>query len=141
MPQLSVGAIFSLWYGALGLLSAGWLAASLRASRQPTERGWLAMFALSSILMLASTPICWNHYFLWTLPAALFLGHRPRLLGILAAANLGVTLCWVIRALGGHMMIALALFGLILTDLANPSFTGGNRPQDDGQETTNFSRN
>jgi len=38
-------------------------------------------------------------------------------------------------------MIALGLFGLILTDLANPSFTGGNRPQDDGQETTNFSRN
>ncbi|MBV8488232.1 MAG: DUF2029 domain-containing protein [Planctomycetaceae bacterium] len=141
LPRLSVRAIFGLWYGALGLLSAGWLAASLRASGQPPERGWLAMFALSSILMLASTPICWNHYFLWTLPAALFLGHRPRLLGILAAANLGVTVCWAVRALGGHMMIALGLFGLILTDLGNPSFAAGNRPQDDGQETTNFSRN
>ena len=92
LPRQSVRAIFGLWYGTVGLLAAGWLAAALRASGQPPERGWLAMFALSSILMLVSTPICWNHYFLWTLPAALFLRHRPRLLGTLAAANLGVTL-------------------------------------------------
>jgi hypothetical protein len=141
LPRLSVRAIFGLWYGTVGLLTAGWLAAAFLASGLPPGRSWLAIFALSSILMLASTPICWNHYFLWTLPAALFLGHRRRLLGTLAAANLGVTLCPAARALGGHMMIAIGLFGLVLADLANSSSAGGDCPQDTGQETTNFSRN
>jgi alpha-1,2-mannosyltransferase len=94
--------------------------------------------------MLASTPICWNHYFLWTLPAALFLRHRPRILWALAAANLGVTLSPAARAVGGHMMIAIGLFGLVLTDLASSGSDGGigeSGASVSGQETTNFSRN
>jgi alpha-1,2-mannosyltransferase len=141
LPRLSVRTILGLWYGTLGLLGVSWLAAAALAWSQPSERGWLAMFALGSILMLASTPICWNHYFLWTLPAALFLRHRTRILQALAVANLGVTLSPAARALGSHMMIAIGLFGLVLADLANSKSVGGSGRPDLGQETTNFSRN
>ena len=67
--------------------------------------------------MLAVTPICWNHYFLWTLPAALFLIHRPRLLLTAAVLSLAITLCPPARAAGGHMIMALGLFGLVVHDV------------------------
>ena len=67
--------------------------------------------------MLAVTPICWNHYFLWTLPAALFLIHRPRLLLTAAVLSLAFTLWPPARAAGGHMVMALGLFGLVVHDL------------------------
>jgi hypothetical protein len=82
------------------------------------------MFALTSIAMLAATPICWNHYFLWTLPAALFLIDRPRLLVALAAVSLVVTATPAARGLGGHMLIALGLYLLVLHDLRREAGCG-----------------
>jgi len=109
--------IFAIWYGALALLAGAWLCALVPAARVPPERAWLAMFALTSIVMLASTPICWNHYFLWTLPAALFLLRRPRLLIVLALLSLGITTWPPARSLGCHMMMAISLFFLVVHDL------------------------
>ena len=68
--RLPLQTIFAIWYGSVAALAGAWLFALVPAARVPPERGWLAMFALTSIVMLASTPICWNHYFLWTMPAA-----------------------------------------------------------------------
>ncbi len=112
-----LGTIFTIWYGALAALAGAWLCALVPAARVPPERGWLAMFALTSIVMLASTPICWNHYFLWTMPAALFLLHRPRLLIMLALLSLGITVWPAARSLGCHMMLAIGLFFLVVHDL------------------------
>jgi len=75
------------------------------------------MFALTSIVMLAATPICWHHYFLWTMPAALFLLHRPKLLIMLALLSLGITMWPAARSLGCHMMMAIGLFVVVIHDL------------------------
>jgi alpha-1,2-mannosyltransferase len=115
--RLPLGTIFAIWYGALAALAGAWLFALVPAARMPPERAWLAMFALTSIVMLASTPICWNHYFLWTMPAALFLLHRPKLLIMLALLSLGITMWPAARSLGCHMMIAIGLFFLVVHDL------------------------
>jgi alpha-1,2-mannosyltransferase len=124
LPQLSTNWIFAVWYGTLVVLAGGWLVALRRASGVAADRAWLAMFALTSIIMLASTPICWNHYFLWTLPAALFLLHRPRLLLATAVLSLGVT-CWpAARSLGCHMIIAIGLYGLVVRDLSPKTALG-----------------
>jgi Glycosyltransferase family 87 len=117
LPRLPIGCLFTVWYTILGALAVGWLCAVRRAAQVPPERGYLAMFALTSIFMLAVTPICWNHYFLWTLPAALFLIHRPRLLLTAAVLSLAFTLWPPARAAGGHMVMALGLFGLVVHDL------------------------
>ena len=115
--RLPLQTIFAIWYGSVAALAGGWLFALVPAARVPPERGWLAMFALTSIVMLASTPICWNHYFLWTMPAALFLLHRPKLLIMLALLSLGITMWPAARSLGCHMMMAIRLFIVVVHDL------------------------
>jgi hypothetical protein len=124
--RLPVRTIFAVWYGALAVLAGAWLCAVVPAARVQPERGWLAMCALTSIVMLASTPICWNHYFLWTMPAALFLLHRPRLLITLALLSFGVTMLPAARSLGCHMMMAIGLFALVVHDLWRESVSRPN---------------
>ena len=115
--RLPLQTILAIWYGSVAALAGAWLFALVPAARVPPERGWLAMFALTSIVMLASTPICWNHYFLWTMPAALCLLHRPKLLIMLALLSLGITMWPAVRSLGCHMMMALGLFVVVIHDL------------------------
>ena len=115
--RLPLQTILAIWYGSLTALAAAWLFALVPAARVPPERGWLAIFALTSIVMLASTPICWNHYFLWTTPAALFLLHRRKLLIFLALLSLGITMWPAARSLGCHMMLAIGLFVVVVHDL------------------------
>ena len=91
--------------------------ARLHPRRLSPERGGLAIFALTSIVLLASTPICWNHYFLWTMPAALFLLHRRKMLIVLAMLSLGITAWPAARALGCHMIMAIGLFVVVVHDL------------------------
>jgi alpha-1,2-mannosyltransferase len=117
LPRLPIGWLFMIWYAILAALAVGWLWAVRCAAHVPPERGTLAIFALTSIFMLAVTPICWNHYFLWTLPAALFLIHRPRLVLTAAVLSLAITLWTPARAAGGHMVMALGLFGLVVYNL------------------------
>jgi alpha-1,2-mannosyltransferase len=117
-PRLAIGWVFMIWYAILAILAVGWLSAVRWAAHVAPKCGDLAIFALTSIFMLVVTPICWNHYFLWTLPAALFLLHRPRLLLTAAVLSLAITLCPPARAAGGHMIMALGLFGLVVHDLA-----------------------
>ncbi len=99
--------IWMAWYAILGVMSIAWLASIVPAGLLEPGRGWLATFALTSIFMLASTPVAWHHYALWTLPAALFLIDRTRLLLALAVLSLIISAIPSARGLGGHMMIAL----------------------------------
>ena len=115
--RLPLQTILAIWYGSVAALAGAWLFALVPAARVPPERGWLAMFALTSIVMLVSTPICWNHYFLWTMPAALFLLHRPKLLIMLALLSLGITMWPAARSLGCHMLMAIGLFVVVIHDL------------------------
>ena len=77
LARLPLNVIWTSWGVIVGVLGLTWLLCIRPAGRLEPARGWLGMFALTSILMLAATPICWHHYFLWTLPAALFLIERP----------------------------------------------------------------
>jgi hypothetical protein len=88
------------------------------------------MFALTAILMLACTPICWHHYFLWTLPAALFLSHHRRWLLAAAALSLAGTASQAARGLGCHMVMALVFFVAVARELWRPG-----RPPDESAET------
>ena len=109
--------IWIAWYAILGVMTLAWLASIVPAGRLEPGRGWLATFALTSILMLASTPVAWHHYALWTLPAALFLIARTRLLLVLAVVSLIISAIPSARGLGGHTIMALGLFGLVVYDL------------------------
>jgi alpha-1,2-mannosyltransferase len=115
--RLHICNVLAIWYGLLAALVGAWLLALAPAARVPPDRGWLAVFALISIVMLAVTPICWNHYFLWTMPAALFLIDRRRLLILLSLCSLGITMWPAARWLGCHMMMAMSLFALVVHDL------------------------
>jgi len=69
------------------------------------------------VVMLVASPIAWPHYFLWLLPAALFLARRRRLLVAVAVlAPLGMMIP-VLRGLGWHTAIALALFAIVAREL------------------------
>jgi alpha-1,2-mannosyltransferase len=125
---LPLQTIFVIWYGLLAALAIAWLYALAPAARVPPERGWLAIFALTSICMLALTPICWHHYFLWTTPAAIFLLHRRRLLIMLASLSLGITMWTAARSLGCHMMMAIGLFVVVVHDLCRED-SGQARPE------------
>jgi hypothetical protein len=117
LARLPLGVIWPIWWGILAALGISWLAALRAAGRVESGRAWLGMFALTSIGMLATTPICWNHYFLWTLPAAVFLVHRPRLLVAAAVASLVGSASQSARGLGCHMVLAVGLFALVVHDL------------------------
>jgi alpha-1,2-mannosyltransferase len=135
LPHVPVGWLITIWYTILAALAAGWLWAVRCAAHIPPERGTLAIFALTSILMLAVTPICWNHYFLWTLPAALFLVHRRRLMLTAAVVSLAITFWAPARAVGGHMLMALGLFCLVVHDTRVACRAGSElyRQMDSGQ--------
>jgi alpha-1,2-mannosyltransferase len=117
LTRLPLDWIWGAWWAIAACLVVGWLASIGPAGRAAPERGWLGMFALTSIVMLAATPICWNHYFLWTLPAALFLLHRPRLVVAAAVLSLLGSLSHAARGAGCHMLLALGLFALVVHDL------------------------
>jgi alpha-1,2-mannosyltransferase len=109
--------IWSIWLGVLSALVATWLACAWRTRRAPSERGWLGMFALTAVGMLAASHIVWPHYFMWLLPATLFLARRPRvLLTVAVAGQLGMMVP-LLRGLGCHMAIALVLFVLVAGEL------------------------
>ena len=129
LAQLPLRAIWAAWLAMLAAIAVVWLACAGRARRAPPERGWLGMFALTAVLMLAATPVAWPHYFLWLLPAALFSSERPRLLIVVAIAGQLGMMIPVLRGLGCHMLIALLLFGLVARDLLRPEPTSDPRRQ------------
>lgn len=117
LARLPLAAIWAVWMVILALMAAAWLASAWRARRAPPERAWLGMFALTAVMMLVMTPIAWPHYFMWLLPATVFLSYRPRLLlGVAGLGQLGMMIP-TLRGVGCHMLLALALFGLVAHDL------------------------
>lgn len=139
LERLPLDLIWTTWGLVLGTLVAAFLATIRAAGRIEPGRGWLAMFALGSIVMLASTPICWHHYFLWTLPATVFLADRRRLVLGLAALSIVVTAIPPLRGLGCHMAMAIGIGVLVILDVrrearhyppspsGNPTNSGGTR--------------
>jgi hypothetical protein len=117
LARLPLPMIWGIWLAVLACLTLAWIACALGARRAPPERAWLGMFALTAVVMLMASPIAWPHYFMWLLPAMLFLNRRPRLLlGVAALGQLGMMIP-VLRGLGVHTAIALALFALVARDL------------------------
>jgi alpha-1,2-mannosyltransferase len=138
LARLPLKLIWPIWWGIIAALGIGWLAAFKTTRRMESGRAWLGMFALTSIGTLAATPVCWNHYFLWTLPAALFLVHRPRLLLAAAVASLLGSASQSARGLGCHMLLALGLFALVVHDLlrqASPRENPATRECQEAQRT------
>jgi Glycosyltransferase family 87 len=117
LARLPLGAVWGAWLAILAAMGLVWLACVGRVRRAPPARAWLGMFALTAVIMLALTPIAWPHYFLWLLPAALFLADRPRVLVTAAALGQLGMMVPVLRGLGCHMWIALAFFALVASDL------------------------
>jgi hypothetical protein len=117
LAHLPLGAVWGIWFTALAAMGAAWIACAWRTRHAAADRAWLGMFGLTAPLMLAATHIAWPHYFLWLLPATLFLRARPRVL--VAAAILGQAgmMIPVLRGLGCHTAVALVLFALVARDL------------------------
>ncbi len=129
LAHLPLSVIWKLWLAILAAMAATWLACAWRAPRAPPEQGWLGMFALTAGVMLAVTHIAWPHYFMWLLPATLYLGRRRRLLVAVAVLGQLGMMVPVLRGLGCHMAIALLLFALVARDLlgqraADPAAAG-----------------
>jgi hypothetical protein len=117
LARLPLDAIWVTWGIVLAAMGATWAACIRPAGRLEPGRGWLGMFALTSIVMLAATPICWHHYFLWTLPAALFLTGRPAVVASYAVISLLGSAIPQARGLGIHMGLALVLFALVAWEI------------------------
>jgi hypothetical protein len=117
LARLPLDAIWAAWGVVLAVMGVTWLACIRPAGRLEPERGWLGMFALTSIIMLAATPICWHHYFLWTLPAALFLVERPAILASFAIVSLVGSAFPEARGLGIHMALALGMVAMVAREI------------------------
>jgi alpha-1,2-mannosyltransferase len=128
LARLPLAVVWNIWLAVVAVMALTWLACAWRGRRAPPDRAWLGMFALTAVLMLAVTPIAWPHYFLWLLPATVFLSPRPALL--LTVAGLGQLGMMVatLRGVGCHMLIALALFALVARDLLRTSDRGQEAP-------------
>jgi len=105
--------IWGLWLILLAAMLLTWLVCAWRARSAPPEEGWLGVFALTGIVMLMASPVVWPHYFMWLLPAALFLATRARLLVIVAAIGQVGMMSAILRGLGVHTAIALVLFMIV----------------------------
>lgn len=114
---LPLEVVWMTWGAILGILALTWLACAWASRTVAPERAWLGMFSLSSVVMLASTPICWHHYFLWLLPATLYLADRRRLLWGAAAVSAVGTAFPAARGVGLHALLSLGLFAVIALDL------------------------
>jgi hypothetical protein len=128
LARLPLSSIWVVWLLCLAVMAAVWLLCAWRARAAAPDRAWLGMFALTAILMLAMTPIAWPHYFVWLLPATVFLSGRPRLLlGVAAFGQVGMMIA-SLRGLGGHMALALVLFAVVARDLLHaPAAPSGAR--------------
>ena len=122
--------------GALGL---AWLVAVRAVGRLGPGRCRLGVFPLTSILRLALTPICWNHYFQWTLPAALFLTPKRRGVVVTAAVlSLLASASQTARGLGAHMPSALGLFLMTAIDVVHEAGKIGASPGSETQASEEF---
>lgn len=114
---LSLPTVWLIWGLILSALGLIWILCAVKTRSAEPRRAILGMAALTSILMLACTPICWHHYFLWLSPAVLFLAHRHRMLWTCGSLSLAATAIPTARGLGAHMLLALGLFVVVAHDL------------------------
>lgn len=117
LARLPLRAVWAAWLAILAAMSLTWVWCAWHARRAPPGRAWLAMYALTAGLVLAATPIAWPHYFLWLLPAALFVSARRRLLLAVAAVGALGMMIAPLRGLGCHTALALLLFAVVAHDL------------------------
>jgi alpha-1,2-mannosyltransferase len=117
LARLPLPAIWTAWLVVLVAMLVTWALCAAHTRDAPPARAWLGMFALTSIAMLAVSHIVWPHYFMWLLPATLFLaGRRRLLLAVAAIGQLGMMVP-VLRGFGLHMAIALVLFAVVAREL------------------------
>ncbi len=121
LARLPLPVIWQIWLVILVAMVMTWLACAWRARRAPPERGWLGMFALTAVVMLAASHVVWPHYFMWLLPATLFLARRPRVLVAVAAVGQLAMMVPMLRGLGCHMAIALVLFAMVAREIVAPA--------------------
>src|SRR5262249_59170702 len=115
--HLPLSVIWAIWLALLAAMMATWAGCAWSSRRASPPRAWLGMFALTAVMMLMASPIVWPHYFMWLLPATLFLTNRPRLLvGVALVGQLGMMVP-TFRGLGVHTMIALCLFAMVAREL------------------------
>ena len=65
--------VWLTWGVVLAGLSVTWVGCVIKTRAAEPRRAILGISALTSVLMLVCTPICWHHYFLWLLPSVIFL--------------------------------------------------------------------
>jgi alpha-1,2-mannosyltransferase len=125
IARLPLGLIWAAWAMVLIGMATTWLATARASRGLDPARGLTGLFALSSIAMLAATPICWHHYFLWTMPACLFLVHRPGIVAGYAMLSLVGSASPAMRGLGWHMMLAIGLFVMVAWEIGRMARRGG----------------
>jgi alpha-1,2-mannosyltransferase len=117
LTRLPLPVVWAIWLAVLAAMAVTWVVCAWGARRIAADRAWLGLFALTAVVMLAASHIAWPHYFMWLLPATVFLARRRRLLWTVAAVGQLGMMVPVLRGLGCHMAIALVLFALVARDL------------------------
>ena len=117
LGQLPLRVIWGIWMVILAAMTLVWARCAVAARRAPAARAWLGMYALTAIVMLMASPIAWPHYFIWLLPATLFLTSRPRLLVTVAVLGQLGMMIPVLRGLGVHTVLALVLFAMVTREM------------------------
>jgi len=109
--SLPLPVAWGLYYGLVAVLVVTWCAVALRLrGGGPGPREFLGLQALAIPVLLSVSPIVWTHYFLWWLPALVFLSRHRAALWVLGTVSILGIGSEGARALGLHMGITLALF-------------------------------
>ena len=117
LARLPLSTIWALWLAVVAAMAAVWLVCAWRARRLPAPRAWLGLYAVGAPVMLAATHIAWPHYYMWLLPTTLFLARRRRFLVAVAVIGQVGMMVPVLRGLGCHTALALAVFAVAARDL------------------------
>lgn len=131
VTNLPVSVVVAVHTVAQLVLLGSALVAAACARRIAAERAWGPLCGLIALAMLLFSPLVWTHYFIWWLPAVVYLAPRKSFLACVGVVST-VALCSVtLRGLGIHLVLTFVLYLVVLRDIAQQASklprTGGRR--------------
>lgn len=117
LAELPLSWIWVIHNALMAVMLLALVACAWRVRRVESGRAWLGLFAMTSLFMLAVSPLVWTHYFIWLLPGLIFFSeHRKFLIASFVALTL-LLLSDPARGLGVHMFYGIGVFIAIAASL------------------------